>query len=95
MRQHLQTRWTLILTLMAAVLIVLVTLFQLIFVSLKFPLGFALFIPVLICVGLAFLFARMYTENRLRQADKKLDQKTSATPAKETTPTPATKKLSL
>ena len=95
MRQHLQTRWTLILTLMAAVLIVLVTLFQLIFVSLKFPLGFALFIPVVICIGLAFLFARIYTENRLKQAGKKLDQKTTATPAKETTPTPATKKLSL
>ncbi len=95
MRQHLQARWTLILTLMAAVLIVFVPIFQLIFYSLKVPLGFALFIPVLICVGLAFLFARMYTENRLRQAGKKLNQKPTATPAKGTTPTPATKKLSL
>jgi len=95
MRQHLQARWTLILTLLATVLIVFVPIFQLIFFSLKFPLGFALFIPVVICIGLAFIFARMYTENRLRQADKKLDQKTAAAPAKKTTPAPATKKLSL
>ncbi len=93
MRQHLQARWTLILTLLATVLIVCVPIFQLIFYSLKVPLGLALFLPVLICVGLAFLFARLYTEKRLQQAGKKLDHKPTATKA--TTPTPATKKLSL
>jgi cation transport ATPase len=92
MQKQLQAHWTLILTLMAAALLTLVPIFQLAFVSMKMPLPIALFTPVLICLGVAFLFARMYVNSRLQQARKKLDQKTTTTPAKTTTPTPAKKK---
>ncbi len=92
MQKQLQAHWTLILTLMAAALLTLVPIFQLAFVAMKLPLPFALFIPVLICLGVAFLFARMYVNSRLQQARKKLDQKTTTTPAKTTTLTPAKKK---
>jgi DNA repair exonuclease SbcCD ATPase subunit len=92
MQQHLRARWTLVLTLMAAALLVLVPIFQLVFVSWKVPLDIAIFAPVLICIGAAFLFARAYTNNRLQEANKKLHQNTTPTSTKTTTPTPAAKK---
>jgi len=93
MQQHLQAHWTLVLTLMAAALLVLLPIFQLVFVSMKVPLDIAIFAPILICIGLAFLFARMYTNNKLQEARKKLDQKTSPKQTKTLTPTPAAKKV--
>lgn len=92
MQKHLRARWTLILTLMAAALLVLVPIFQLVFISLKVPLDFAIFAPVLICIGAAFLFARSYTNKRLQEANKKLQQHTTPTPNKTATTAPATKK---
>jgi DNA repair exonuclease SbcCD ATPase subunit len=89
MRKHLQTRWTLILTLMAAVLILLVPIFQLMFLSIKAPLAFALFAPVVICVALAFLFARARTNSTLQQANKQLNQKATT----RLTQTPTAKKV--
>jgi predicted nucleic acid-binding Zn-ribbon protein len=74
-RKHLQARWTLVVTLMSAVLILLVPIFQLVFFSIKAPLFIALFFPALICVGLAFLVARERTNNSLQQANKQLNQK--------------------
>ena len=74
-RKHLQARWTLVVTLMSAVLILFVPIFQWVFFSIKAPLFIALFFPALICVGLAFLFARERTNNSLQQADKQLNQK--------------------
>ena len=41
----------------------------------------------------AFLFARMYTNNKLQEARKKLDQKTSPKQTKTLTPTTAAKKV--
>jgi len=91
-QQHLQARWTLGMTLMAAVLLVLVPIFQLVFVSMKVPLYITIFAPVIICIGVAFLIARAYTNNRLQEANKKLEQKTPTSPTKIPTPTPAAKK---
>jgi hypothetical protein len=91
-QQHLQARWTLGMTLMAAVLLVLVPIFQLVFVSMKVPLDIAIFAPVIICIGVAFLIARAYSNNRLQEANKKLEQKTPTTTTKLPAPTPAAKK---
>jgi DNA repair exonuclease SbcCD ATPase subunit len=90
LQKHLQARWTLIMTLMAAFLLVLVTIIQLAFVSLNFQLGFAIIAPVIICIGAAFLIARAYTDKKLQEANKKLEQKKSITPTN--TSTPAAKK---
>ena len=92
MQKHLRARWTLILTLMAAALLVLVPIFQLVFISLKVPLYISIFAPVLICIGAAFLFARSYTNKRLLEANKKLQQNTTPTPNKTATTAPAVKK---
>jgi hypothetical protein len=91
-QQHLQARWTLILTLMAAVLLVLVPIFQLVFVSMNVQLDIAIFAPVIICIGIAFLIARAYTNKRVQEASKKLKQKTHTTPTKTLTRIPAAKK---
>jgi hypothetical protein len=92
MQAHLRAHWTLVLTLMAAALLVLVPIFQLVFIAWKVPLYFAIFAPVLICIGMAFLFARAYTDKRLQEANKKLQQNTTTTLANKTTPFPAAKK---
>lgn len=92
MQQHVRAHWTLVLTLMAAALLILVPIFQLVFVSWKVPLDIAIFAPVLICIGAAFLFARAYTNKRLQEANKKLKQNTIPTPSKTTTPIPVAKK---
>jgi DNA repair exonuclease SbcCD ATPase subunit len=92
MQQHVRAHWTLVLTLMAATLLILVPIFQLVFISWKVPLDIAIFAPVLICIGAAFLFARAYTDKRLEEANKKLQQNPAPTPAKTTTPIPAAKK---
>jgi len=79
MQQHLQAHWTLVLTLMAAFLLILVPIFQLVFVAMKVPLVVAIFVPVVICIGIAFLIARSYTNKKIREANKKLEQKTKTT----------------
>jgi hypothetical protein len=79
MQQHLQAHWTLVLTLMAAFLLILVPIFQLVFVAMKVPLVIAIFVPVVICIGIAFLIARSYTNKKIREANKKLEQKTKTT----------------
>lgn len=89
MQRHLQTRWTLSLTLMTAALLILVSIFQLVFFSMNLPLGISLFAPVLICVGLAFLFARMRTNARLQEANKTVNPKTTTTPTPAKTTIPA------
>ncbi len=98
MQQHVRAHWTLVLTLMAAALLVLVPIFQLVFISWKVPLDIAIFAPVLICIGAAFLFARAYTDKRLQEANKKLQQNTTPTQTKTstpktTTPIPVAKKV--
>ncbi len=75
MRKHLQARWTLVVTLMSAALILLVSLFQLLLFSIKAPPFIALFFPVAVCIVLAFLFAQTRTTTSLQQADKQLNQK--------------------
>ena len=85
-QQHLQSHWTLLLTLLAAFLLILVPIFQLVFVAMKVPLYFAIFLPVAICIGIAFLIARAYTNNKVQEASKKLSQKKS-TPTTRTLPT--------
>jgi membrane protein implicated in regulation of membrane protease activity len=77
---------------MAAALLVLVPIFQLVFISLKVPLDLAIFAPVLISIAAAFLFARAYTNKRLQEANKKLQQHTTPTPNKTATTAPAAKK---
>ena len=91
-QQHLQARWTLIVTLLAAVLLVLVPIFQLVFVSLKVQLYIAIFAPVVICIGIAFLIANAYTNKRVQEASKKLEQKTPTTPTKTPAPIPSAKR---
>jgi hypothetical protein len=86
-QQHLQAHWTLLLTLMAAFLLILLPIFQLIFVAMKVPLYIAIFFPVAICIGIAFLIAREYTNKKIQEANKKLEQKKKATPTKNLTPT--------
>ncbi len=93
MKQHLQARWTLALTLIATIPLLLVLVFQLLFIAMNLPLGIALFMPVLIGVGIAFLFVRMRTDNVLQQASKKLDPKPTTALPKPNTTTPATKKV--
>jgi hypothetical protein len=78
MQQHLQAHWTMVLTLMATLLLILVPILQFVFVALKVPLFIAIFTPVLLCIVGAFLFARSYTNKRIQEASKKLDQKTSS-----------------
>ena len=87
MQQHLQAHWTLLLTMMAALLLILVPIFQLVFVAMKVPLDIAIFVPVAICIGIAFLIARAYTNKKLQEASKKLEQKKKTTPTKILTPT--------
>jgi DNA repair exonuclease SbcCD ATPase subunit len=88
MQQHVRAHWTVALTLMAASLLILVPILQLVFVSMKVPLDIAIFFPVLICIGLAFLIARAYTDNKLRNAHKKLEQKPGAKQTKTLTSPP-------
>jgi hypothetical protein len=85
MQEHLRAHWTLVLTMMAAALLIMIPIFQLVFFAWKVPLVVAIFAPVLICIGVAFLFARSYTDKRLHEANKKLHRRA--------TPTPATKKV--
>jgi hypothetical protein len=75
MQKHLQAHWTLVLTLMAAFLLILVPIFQLVFVAMKVTLDIAIFVPVVICIGIAFLIARAYTNKKVQEANKKLEQK--------------------
>ena len=82
MQQHLQAHWTLLLTLMAAFLLILVPIIQLVFVAMNVPLFLAIFIPVAICIGIAFLIARTYTDKKIQEANKKLEQKKNTTPTK-------------
>jgi hypothetical protein len=89
-QQHLQARWTLIMTLLAAFLLVLVPIFQLVFISMKVQLYIAIFAPVVLCIGVAFLIAHTYTDKKLQEANKKLEQKSRAAPTK--TPISVTKK---
>ena len=77
MQQHLQAHWTLVLTLMAAILLILVPIFQLVFIAMKVPLNIAIFIPVIICIGIAFLIARAYTNNKIQNINKKHEQKSN------------------
>ena len=77
MQQHLQAHWTLLLTMMAALLLILVPIFQLVFVAMKVPLDIAIFVPVAICISIAFLIARAYTNKKLQEANKKIEQKTN------------------
>ena len=88
MQKHLQAHWTLVLTLMAALLLILVPIFQLVFVAMKVPLDIAIFMPVLICIFIAFLIARAYTNNKVQEANKKLEQKSNTKPTKILTSTP-------
>lgn len=88
MQQHLQAHWTLVLTLMAAFLLILVPIFQLIFVAMKVPLDIAIFVPVIICIFIAFLIARAYTNNKIQEANKKLEQKSNTKATKILTSTP-------
>jgi len=88
MQKHLQARWTLVLTLMAAFLLILVPIIQLVFVAMKVPLDIAIFVPVVICIGIAFLIARAYTNKKVQDANKKLEQKASTQPTKILTSTP-------
>ena len=88
MQQHLQAHWTLVLTLMAAFLLILVPIFQLAFVAMKVPLNIAIFIPVIICIGIAFLIARAYTNNKIQNANKKHEQKSNTNPTKNLTSPP-------
>lgn len=93
LERHLKAHWTLTLALMAAVLLILVSLFQLLFFSMHLALGFALFAPIVIGVGLAFLFARIRTNSSFQQATQKLDQKTTTVLANPSTPAPGSKKV--
>jgi hypothetical protein len=88
MQQHLQAHWTLVLTLMAAFLLILVPIFQLVFLAMKVPLDIAIFFPVIICIGIAFLIARAYTNKKLLEANKKLEQKANTKQTKILTSTP-------
>jgi hypothetical protein len=92
MQQHVRAHWTLVLTLMAAVLLILVPIFQLVFVSWKVPLDIAIFLPVLLCIGVAFLFVRAYTDRKLQEANKKIQRNPAKTSAKPTVPIPIAKK---
>ena len=88
MQQHLQAHWTLALTLMAAFLLIMVPIFQLAFVAMKVPLNIAIFIPVIICIGIAFLIARAYTNNKIQNANKKHEQKSNTKPTRTLTSPP-------
>ncbi len=88
MQKHLQAHWTLVLTLMAAFLLILVPIFQLVFVAMKFPLDIAIFVPVIICIGIAFIIARAYTNKKVQDANKKLEQRTNTKQTKLLTSTP-------
>jgi Alpha-2-macroglobulin RAP, C-terminal domain len=88
MQKHLQAHWTLVLTLMAAFLLILVPVFQLVFVAMKFPLDIAIFVPVVICIGIAFLIARAYTNKKVQDANKKLEQKANTKPSQLLASTP-------
>lgn len=78
MQQHVQYHWTMVLTLMASLLLILVPILQFVFIALKAPLFIAIFTPVLLCIAIAFLIARSYINKKIQEASKKLDQKTSA-----------------
>lgn len=88
MQQHLQAHWTIILTLMAASLLILVPILQFFFIALKVPLFIAIFLPVGISVCIAFFFARHYTNKKVQEANKKLEQKSNTKQTKILTPTP-------
>jgi hypothetical protein len=91
-QQHLQARWTLTLTLMAALLLVLLSIFQLVFASMNVQLDIAIIAPIVICTTIAFLIAREFTNKRVQEANKKLEQKKPAPSTKTSTPIPAAKK---
>ncbi len=88
MQQHLQAHWTLVLTLMAAFLLILVPIFQLVFVAMKVPLDIAIFVPAIICIGIAFLIARTYINKKVLEANKKLEQKANTKQTRILTSTP-------
>ena len=73
---------------MSAFLLILVPIFQLIFVAMKVPLYFAIFVPVVLCIGIAFLIARTYTNKKLLEANKRLEQKANTKQTRILTATP-------
>ena len=82
MEQHLKYHWTMVLTLMATVLLILAPILQFVFVALKAPLFIAIITPILLCIAVAFLFARAYTNKKIQEASKKLNQKPASMPTK-------------
>ena len=88
MEQHIKYHWTMVLTLMATLLLILAPILQFVFVALKTPLFIAIFTPILLCIAVAFLFARAYTNKKIQEASKKLDKYTIAKPTKNLTSNP-------
>jgi chromosome segregation ATPase len=70
LRAHLRRRWTAALTFMSFVLLLLVPVLQSAFYILKFPLYVSLFVPIFICLGLAYVFARMHVSSSFFHASK-------------------------
>ncbi len=87
LQQHLQARWTITVAFLASSLVLVLLALQLIFLSLHIPLGISLILPVLICIGLALLFANSRAKANLRNASKNpAPTKTAAKPANSASP---------
>ncbi len=84
--QQVKYHWTMVLTLMASLLLILAPILQFVFVALKVPLFIAIFTPILLCIAVAFLFARAYTNKKIQEASKKLNQKPAPKPTKNLPP---------
>ncbi len=80
MEQHLKYHWTMVLTLMATFLLILVPILQFGFIALRAPLFIAILTPILLSIAIAFLLARAYTNKKIQKSSKKLDPKTGAKP---------------
>ncbi len=81
---RLRVRWTAALTFVSIVLFALMVVLELLFYSLHAPLYIVLFVPLIICMALSYVFAHLHTIGRINIQFKAAPQpKTPAkTPAK-------------
>jgi hypothetical protein len=94
-RKHLRAQWTMGVTFITTAALMLFTILVLTFVALKMNVDVAVFLSLVICIGLAYFLARVRTNHNLQKARKQQKPATTATPVKSTANpvTPSMKKV--
>lgn len=75
--EQLKSRWVASLTILTTIALLVLPILQLTLHALGLPLYIYLFLPVVICIGLAYSFARMRVTSRVQDAKKQHGGKTT------------------